>query len=87
MIAMIAVFGESIQNVFRYTSTTITLGERQYVLPVVVLHCVEEVYRTGLFTFSDKFCTSLNLDDRDLPAKLVSHFAQSTSVARAHIHI
>ena len=31
----------------RYASATIVLGEREYVLPIVVLHCVEEVYRTG----------------------------------------
>jgi hypothetical protein len=49
MTAVIAVFGESIQNVFRYASAIVVLGEREYILPIVVVQCVEEVYRTGLF--------------------------------------
>ncbi len=35
-------------NDLQYASTTIILGKREYVLLIVVSHCIEEVYQTGV---------------------------------------
>jgi hypothetical protein len=49
-----AVLGESIRRASIYSSTTMVLGGREHELPIIVVNCVEELYRTGERTFSTK---------------------------------
>lgn len=41
------VLGESLRKASIYASTTMVLGGREHELPIVVVSCIEELYRTG----------------------------------------
>ncbi|PPQ71663.1 hypothetical protein CVT26_010582 [Gymnopilus dilepis] len=45
----LVVLGEPLRKSWVYSSTTHALGGRNHELPVLVVHCVEELYRTGIF--------------------------------------
>ena len=41
------VFGKLIREASIYSSTMMVLGGREHELPIVIVNCVEELYRTG----------------------------------------
>ncbi|KAF8873608.1 hypothetical protein CPB84DRAFT_1798280 [Gymnopilus junonius] len=45
----LVVLGEPLRKSWTYSSTTQVLGGREHELPVLVVHCVEELYRTGIY--------------------------------------
>ena len=48
------VFGKLIQKASIYSSTVVALGGREHELPIVVVNCIEELYRIGKKTISMK---------------------------------
>ncbi|KAF8161657.1 hypothetical protein B0H34DRAFT_701973 [Crassisporium funariophilum] len=44
-----AVLGEPLRKAAIYASTTMVLGGREHELPTIVVSCVEELYRTGIY--------------------------------------
>lgn len=49
------VFGKPIQKASIYSSTVVALGGREHELLIVVVNCIEELYRIGKKTISVKF--------------------------------
>jgi hypothetical protein len=61
------------------------LGEREHELPIVVVHCIEELYRTGL-SYSLIGAQVLILC-RNLSTKPISNTAKPLTLAGAHLNI
>ncbi|KDR82056.1 hypothetical protein GALMADRAFT_240517 [Galerina marginata CBS 339.88] len=45
----LVVLGESLRKASIYSTTPMVLGGREHELPIVVVNCVEELYRTGIY--------------------------------------
>ncbi|CAA7269869.1 unnamed protein product [Cyclocybe aegerita] len=45
----LAVLGEPIRRASLYASTQMVLAGREHELPILIVHCVEELYRTGIY--------------------------------------
>uniref|UniRef100_A0A8H8CQH4 Rho-GAP domain-containing protein n=1 Tax=Psilocybe cubensis TaxID=181762 RepID=A0A8H8CQH4_PSICU len=45
----LTVLGEPIRKASIYSSTYVVLGGREHCLPIIVVNCIEELYRTGIY--------------------------------------
>ncbi|KIM42350.1 hypothetical protein M413DRAFT_132106 [Hebeloma cylindrosporum] len=45
----LVVFGKAIRQASIYSSTMMVLGGREHELPILIVSCVEELYRTGIY--------------------------------------
>ncbi|PPQ81723.1 hypothetical protein CVT25_013447, partial [Psilocybe cyanescens] len=48
----LVVLGEPIRKASMYSSTNVVLGGREHCLPIIAVNCIEELYRTGVFSIA-----------------------------------